>query len=201
MLLLCCIAVIPSEYFFQKEEYTIWKEISDSGAGCYRVRNEMLLLWRKCGASCGHILPASCQLDLTCENGVVRSGRLELVQNHTVAFIQLSGNARKDNHNSMATLDQKSPNVLLQSLCCRITGKSEGTSVNSSMLRASTGSIMCKRRCHSEPHSKIRLINFAFPNANRTCVTHQVKASAESVSSTGKFGYHFHTRKYTLWYK
>lgn len=27
----------------------------------------------------------------------------------------------------MATLDQKSPNVLLQSLCCRITGKSEGS--------------------------------------------------------------------------
>ena len=26
-----------------------------------------------------------------------------------------------------ASLDQKSPNVLLQSLCCRITGKSEGS--------------------------------------------------------------------------
>lgn len=37
---------------------------------------------------------------------------------------------------TMATLEQKSPNVLLQSLCCRITGKSEGTVSNIRKLRA-----------------------------------------------------------------
>ncbi|KAI3366285.1 hypothetical protein L3Q82_009761, partial [Scortum barcoo] len=43
----------------------------------------------------------------------------------SVVFTQLSGYTRSGSRHSMATLDQKSPNVLLQSLCCRITGKSE----------------------------------------------------------------------------
>ncbi|KAF3857092.1 hypothetical protein F7725_008951, partial [Dissostichus mawsoni] len=42
----------------------------------------------------------------------------------TLVF-SLLGKIRSVRPDSMATLDQKSPNVLLQSLCCRITGKSE----------------------------------------------------------------------------
>lgn len=34
----------------------------------------------------------------------------------------------------MAALDQKSPNVLLQSLCCKITGKSEGKEIDLNRL-------------------------------------------------------------------
>lgn len=37
--------------------------------------------------------------------------------------------ARSGPRAAMATPDQKSPNVLLQSLCCRILGKSEGNGV------------------------------------------------------------------------
>lgn len=84
----------------------------------------MLLFWRTRGI----VLPASRWLDFTCQNGVVGSGSPELANITQCHSLIYSDNIRRFGHtDSMATLDQKSPNVLLQSLCCRITGKSEGT--------------------------------------------------------------------------
>ena len=146
----------------------------------------MLLLWRDHGARCGHVLPASRRLDSTCQNGAVRSGILELVHIIHCHFTQLLGSITRGR---MATLDQKSPNVLLQSLCCRITGKSEGNvtsaAVNASMLRATPGTVT--------PNliQKTRHFIFSLSITNHVYFTHNLKSPTESVSSNVNFGVSF----------
>ena len=70
----------------------------------------------------------------------------------------------------MATLDQKSPNVLLQSLCCRITGKSEGTPGNAGTLRASCVQCEIQTNRHSNKSVLKRLSSqFKSPTRHLIC--------------------------------
>lgn len=149
----------------------------------------MLLLWRNSSAGCGHIFPASCELDLTCQNGVVGRGRLELVHITQWFYFGYWATHAKLAATVWRPWIRSHPTCFSRASAAGLRGKAKvATSVTASMLRANTDVL---GNAKAYPHSKIRHFVVALLIPYHTHFTHNVKELLESLSSTAKFGLSF----------